>query len=58
MWKYLGSILGGIALVILIGWGIYQFNRWWNYTWGYEGKVQQTVCDMVDHKYLKQPEKC
>ena len=56
--KYIGGIILIVAVVILIGVGIYQFKRSWNYSWGYESKVQGTVCEMVKPELLKDPEQC
>lgn len=56
--RYLLSILGIFLLICLVSYAGYQFNRWWNYSWSYESKVQETVCEMVKPEYLKNPEQC
>jgi hypothetical protein len=51
-----------IIFIILLGVGCsqlrYQFDREWNYSRAYEGKVQETICEMVKPEYLKNPKDC
>lgn len=54
--KIIGGIIGFAVLVGLVI-GIWQVKRWWNYSWGYESKVQTTICEMVKKEAL-QPGKC
>ena len=56
--KTIGQFLLVLALIGLLGWGGWHLKRWWNYTWGYEAQVTQTVCDLVKPEYLIDPSKC
>ena len=51
-----GFVIG--VIIVAISYGGWQLKRWWNYNWGYESQVTQTVCDMVKPEYLKQPNNC
>jgi hypothetical protein len=56
--KFWGGIICVVLLLVVIAWGSYHFQRWWNYTWSYESQVTDTICEMVKPEYLKHPEKC
>lgn len=58
MMKFIGGALVVAVVVGLIGWGIFTMKRSWNYSWGYQDKVEETVCDMVKPEYLVDPSKC
>lgn len=53
----------GIAVIVVIAGLFYvsfAIKRWWNYSWGYEAKVTETVCMMVkpEHLTLDGKKKC
>ncbi|VAW58912.1 hypothetical protein MNBD_GAMMA08-1546 [hydrothermal vent metagenome] len=57
--KYLPALLlVGVIVVMVFGYGMWQFKRWFNYSWGYEDQVTSTVCEMVKPEYLKNPSRC
>jgi len=51
-------MLAIFTVVCALIYGAFQIKRAWNYSWGYESKVQWSVCDMVKPEALKEPEKC
>ena len=51
-------IVVGLAIILSLGYGAWHLKRWWNYTWGYQSQVTETVCEMVKPEYLINPEKC
>lgn len=53
-------LVGGVITLIIFSfiYGIYQWNRSWNYKFGYESRVKETVCEMVKPEYLKSPDEC
>ena len=48
----------GISLVCALFYGMFQLKRWWNYKWGYQNQVSETICEMVKPEYLINPEDC
>jgi len=54
-------VLMGIAGIIVFGllvYGGWHLKRWFNYSWGYESQVTETVCSMVKPEHLIDPKKC
>ena len=56
--KALGGFILAAVVIGLIAYGGWHLKRWWNYNWGYEAQVTQTVCEMVKPEYLIDPTKC
>jgi len=56
--KALGGFLIAAVVIGLLAYGGWHLKRWWNYNWGYESQVTQTVCEMVKPEYLVDPSKC
>ena len=56
--KKLYVVIAVLVIIGLISWGGWHLKRWWNYTWGYESQVTETVCEMVKPEYLKNPSRC
>lgn len=56
------QVIAGIVIFFLIiggiSYGYFQWKRTWNYSWGYESRVKETVCEMVKPEYLRNPEDC
>lgn len=46
------------VLLIVIAIGGWKLQRNIHYNWVYNDRVQSTVCEMVDRKYLKDPSDC
>lgn len=57
-WSTILAWVIGVVLFAALGLGMWKVARWWNYTWGYETQVQETVCEMVKPEYLKDPSDC
>lgn len=51
-------IAGVVIFLFLLIYGGYLLKRQWNYNFGYETKVKETVCEMVKPEYLNKPEDC
>ena len=51
-----------VVIVLLFIGGLYYtafiFKRNWNYAWGYESQVQETICEMVKRDQLVNPNQC
>jgi len=49
-----------IAVVVLVVVGVsgWHLTRWFNYEFGYNAKIEQTVCHMVKPAALINPSKC
>lgn len=56
--RTLAPYIVGFILICLVGYGMWHLKRWWNYTWGYEAQVTETVCQLVKPEYLIDPGKC
>ena len=56
--KELGVFIFVLVVIAGVIYGGYQIKRAWNYSWGYESKVQWSSCDMVKPEALKDPEQC
>ena len=56
--KEFGVLLVIVVIIAGITYGGYQIKRAWNYSWGYESKVQWEICDMIKPEALKDPERC
>ncbi len=50
-----GTAAGVILVVLLFIYGMWHVARVWNYSWGYEDMVQETICEMVKPEFLKEP---
>ena len=52
------SIIAGLAVLVLVvafAFGAWHLKRWFNYSFGYEGEVRTTICEMVKPEVLKKP---
>ena len=52
--KLLGYALIFI-LIAVVSYGGWVIVKKWNYAWGYESMVKNTVCQMVKPEHLKEP---
>jgi len=43
----------GLCAILTIGYGGFRLYRWFNWTYGYEQRVKQTVEEMVKPECLK-----
>lgn len=55
--KNMFPIISVLLTTFVLGssYAAWHLYRAWNYTWGYESMVKETVCDMVKPEYLKKP---
>lgn len=51
--KSLTVLVGGFCLVLALAYGGFRLYRWFNWTFGYEDMVKQTVEMMVKPECLK-----
>lgn len=49
------AAITAFLLVSILSYGGWILFRYWNYSWGYESMVRNTVCEMVKPEYLKEP---
>jgi hypothetical protein len=47
------TLIGGLAIIIVFIWGGWALQRKWNYSWGYESMVKQTIREMVKEDALR-----
>lgn len=55
------KVLAGVSAFVLCGLIAYfgwMVARQWNYHWGYEQMVKDTVCEMVKPEHLKDKSDC
>jgi len=50
--------IAALAIVGLVTYGGWRITKWWNYSWGYNSSVVDTVCKMVKPEHLKDPNAC
>lgn len=56
--KILAIILIFIVVIVFVFIGLWNLKRGFNYSFGYESQVKQTVCEMVKPEHLKNPKDC
>jgi len=50
------SILALLLIGGMMWYGMWQFSRWWNYTWGYSSYVRTEVCEMIKNGVITKGE--
>jgi hypothetical protein len=49
----------GVALILIamLSYGGWHLKRWFNYNWGYQSDVTETICELVKPEALVDPTK-